>query len=69
MVDRLSHFGPANSCEDQATSPGIIENGSSAFDLLKRSSKVTDAAIELTALDAESLPDGNGGQIELGMKI
>uniref|UniRef100_A0A915PXD8 glutaminase n=1 Tax=Setaria digitata TaxID=48799 RepID=A0A915PXD8_9BILA len=65
VVDRLSSF-ESNNAEDCMTTPSTVENGDGAFDILEKSSDENGGP---SALDAESITDGNGGQIELGMKI
>ncbi|VIO93313.1 glutaminase DH11.1, putative [Brugia malayi] len=63
VVDRLSYFDHSNDC---GSSPGIAENGDGAFDILEKSSEGNNGP---SALDAESITDGAGGQIDLNMKI
>ncbi|VDK72175.1 unnamed protein product [Onchocerca ochengi] len=66
MVDRLSYFDHSNNGKDCMISPSIAENGSETSDILEKSSEENGGP---SALNAESVIDGNGGQIELGMKF
>lgn len=62
MVDRLSYFDHSNVDEDCVTSPSTVENGDGTSDILEKSSEGNG---DPSALDAESIKDGNGGQIDL----
>lgn len=66
MVDRLSYFDHSNDGEDCVTSPSTAENGDGTSDILEKSSEGIGGP---SALDAESMTDGSGGQIDLGMKF
>ncbi|KAM3719809.1 putative glutaminase [Dirofilaria immitis] len=66
VVDRLSCFDYSKIDEDYVTSPSTAENGDETSDVLEKSSEENGCS---SALDAESIADGNGGQIELMMKF
>ncbi|VDO55557.1 unnamed protein product [Onchocerca flexuosa] len=66
VVDRLSYFDHSNNGKDCVISPSIAENGNETSDILEKSSEENGGP---SALNAESEIDGNGGQIELGVKF
>uniref|UniRef100_A0A0R3RYX8 glutaminase n=1 Tax=Elaeophora elaphi TaxID=1147741 RepID=A0A0R3RYX8_9BILA len=64
VVDRLSYFDRSNS--DCVTSPSSVENGDGKTDFLEKSPDENGGS---SALDAESITDGSGGQIDLSIKF
>ncbi|VBB28494.1 unnamed protein product [Acanthocheilonema viteae] len=66
VVDRLSCFDHSNVDDDCVTSPSTVENGNAISYILEKSCEGNGDA---SALDAESISDGNGGQIDLRIKF
>ncbi|VDK78901.1 unnamed protein product [Litomosoides sigmodontis] len=66
VVDRLSYFDRSNVGEDCAVSPSTVENGDGTSDIMEKSSEGNGGR---SALDAESITDGNGGQIDFSIKF
>lgn len=66
MVDRLSHYDHSSVGDECVTSPSIVENGNGISNIFE---KLSEWNGNLSNVDAESMTDGNGSQVDILMKI
>lgn len=62
----MSYFDHSNVGEDCVTSPSTVENVDATSNIMEKSSEANGGC---SALDAESITDGNGGQIDVSIKF